>query len=187
MRFAIIKDEKTTADLVTRVFDLRGRGSKERAKEIETAVLEANPHLKDIKKLPQGTLIVLPEGARVKSGEEVQPAPAFANQAVEQALHAIGTIRTVLDASIISQNESSTRTIEALDSTEVKAQARKDPAFRDRLTRISQANKARLKEVAAVKTAQDQALEQLGKDLTEMISRLAARFLAKAGAAPADD
>ena len=61
MKFAVSKGEKELSELTARIFDIKGRGAAEAAKKAEAALLKANPHIADLTKIPEGTLIVIPD------------------------------------------------------------------------------------------------------------------------------
>ncbi len=58
MNFAVFNREKDLSTLADRLFVIEG-GPAETAKAV-AALLKANPHLSDLKKVPHGTLIVVP-------------------------------------------------------------------------------------------------------------------------------
>ena len=61
MKFAVSKGETELSELTARIFDIKGRGAAEAAKKAEAALLKANPHIADLTKIPEGTLIVIPD------------------------------------------------------------------------------------------------------------------------------
>src|SRR5438128_2342682 len=60
MKFTIVKDKSNLTKLTHRLFEIKGPGAKAREKEIEASLLAANPHLADLKDIPEGTPIVVP-------------------------------------------------------------------------------------------------------------------------------
>lgn len=169
MRFATLQGEQNLADVVGRLFQIKGRRAKTLAKEAEVALLRANPHLHDLKKVPEGTLIIVPEVAGLKLAEEIRPVEAAAGEMVQEVSRELGTIRAALEAAATRHTAEANNTLQLLKSRELRALARRVPAVQERLPKITTEANARLEEAKALKIFQEQTLAQLDKDLKDLV------------------
>ena len=150
MPFAIFKGEKTIDELVTRLFPPQGKSSKTTAKQIATALLKANPQLKQLSNVPAGAVLVIPDTApKLAPGEQVA-APA-------QVLSAGAALAQQLANTLAEQlDEIDIRALDAAQSLlELAAQSKKLPKEGSDLAELStafpfsgQAPKARLKDLS---------------------------------------
>lgn len=101
MSFAIFKGETNIKDLVNRLFRLPDKTAKT-AKQAADALVEANPQLKDLSKVPVGSVIVVPNNAPPLNPSETAPAPATRqlslSQQAQQALYMLDQRLTAIDA-----------------------------------------------------------------------------------------
>ena len=172
MRFAMLKGERNLSDLVGRLFQIKGPRAKALAREAEAALLRDNPHLRHLRTVPEGTVIVVPDVADVNPAEEARPVGDVAGEMIGKVRRALDAFRPALEASITRQTEEATKTLELLKSEELVALARKEPALKERLPKIAEEATARLKEAKALKTVHEQALAQIQRDLDDLIKRL---------------
>src|SRR5215212_2123507 len=113
MRFARVqKGDASVSDLVSRLYDIRGPKSKERAEEAEAALLRANPNLKGGKRPDEGAVIIVPDVAAVKSSAEFQPLESFMGDMLAQVSKAIGGMRARLEASDDQRAEEAKQALE---------------------------------------------------------------------------
>ena len=76
MSFAIFKGETSMKELVSRLFSISGKGSAAKADQAAKALLQANPQLKDMSKVPVGSMINVPATAPpLNQGEEAPSVP----------------------------------------------------------------------------------------------------------------
>src|SRR6516162_502826 len=61
MHFAIYKGEKSSAELVARLFQISGPDSAKAAQQAADLLLQSNPQLKDLNSVPAGTRLIVPE------------------------------------------------------------------------------------------------------------------------------
>ncbi|HEU5255799.1 MAG TPA: hypothetical protein VFU28_07410 [Vicinamibacterales bacterium] len=74
MSYAVYKGETNLKDLVTRLFKLPDKTAKT-IKHAQEALLQANPQLNDLSKVPAGSVIAIPSDAPPLKPSEVAPAP----------------------------------------------------------------------------------------------------------------
>jgi hypothetical protein len=103
MSFAIFKGEKSIKDLVGRLFHLPEKGAKSATDQAAAALLKANPQLKDISKVPVGSVITIPPTAPpLKTAEQVptgdSAALALIAQQAQQALDGLGQQLAKIDS-----------------------------------------------------------------------------------------
>lgn len=89
MRFVTYKGEKNLNDLASRVFRIQGKGSQAATRSAADTLLQANPQLSDLSKVPLGTLVTVPDSA---------PPLAPGEQAGGPGVVSLGTAQTVQDA-----------------------------------------------------------------------------------------
>ncbi len=98
MSFAIFKGETDIKDLVNRLFRLPD-GTAQQAGD---ALLQANPQLKDMSKVPTGSVIVVPGNAPALRPTEAAPAAAVRQlsltQQAQQALYDLDQRLAAIDA-----------------------------------------------------------------------------------------
>lgn len=101
MSFAIFKGETSVKDLVSRLFRLPDKTAKT-AKQAADALLKANPQLREISKVPVGTVIDIPANAFPLNPSEEAPSSvarqvAIARQA-QQSLYLLDQKLADIDA-----------------------------------------------------------------------------------------
>src|SRR5215216_3589445 len=90
MKFVTIKSETSLADLSREVFEIKGAKAAATSKNAQAALREANPHLADLKKVPAGTLVIVPD----VPGTKEAPAQSVGDVSVEM----ISRLRSALAA-----------------------------------------------------------------------------------------
>jgi DNA repair exonuclease SbcCD ATPase subunit len=160
MKFAVSKSENELSELTARLFDIKGRGAAATAKSAEAALLKANPHITDIRKIPEGTLIMIPElpdNPPVRAAQTAGIEPTL-SQHLKSALKELAD---AIDRSAASEEQAAAAANEALKSRELKDFAAQLPELKAQIDKISNAAKDQLKEVKAEAAAQKEALSQL--------------------------
>jgi hypothetical protein len=99
MSFAIFKGETDIKDLVNRLFRLPDGNTAQQAAD---ALMQANPQLKDMSKVPSGSVIVVPGNAPPLRPTEAAPAAAVRQlsltQQAQQALYDLDQRLAAIDA-----------------------------------------------------------------------------------------
>ncbi len=174
MRLVVSRAE-TVPDLVRRVFDIKGQGQKARRDAAVTAVLDANPHLKDLETLPAGTLVAVPDipdvaAPAAASVGDLVPDVQQLFQDVQKGLEAL---RPALDATIETQIAEVRQTAATLRTREWDGLAGQDAALKQQLAAMSDAAAARIDDLHAQRDVQRAALDEVEKSLQEFLSRFA--------------
>lgn len=160
MKFAVSKGEKELSELTARLFDIKGRGAAATTKNAEAALLKANPHITDLSKIPEGTLIMvpdLPDSPPVRGAQTAGIEPAL-SQHLKSALKELSE---AIDRSAASEEQAVTAANEALKSRELKDFAAQSPELKAQLDKIGSAAKDQVKEAKTEAAAQKEALAQL--------------------------
>src|SRR5436189_5995906 len=98
MRFVVFKGEKSVTDLANRLFRIPGGSGQPAIKQAAAALLKANPQLKDISKVPIGSLIAIPDTAPPLNPDEQVIVPGVATPfAVERVRSALDSLYQRLD------------------------------------------------------------------------------------------
>jgi hypothetical protein len=166
--FAITKGEKDLSELAARLFDIKGRGAAERAKKAEATLLKANPHLSDLTKVPDGTLIVipdLPDNPPVRAPQT----DGLGGDIDEHLKFALKELSDAIGRSADSEEQIVAATTEALKSRELKDLARQSPELKAQLEQIADAAKNELKQAKASAAAEKEALAQLQEALKKLV------------------
>jgi phage tail protein X len=199
MKFAVSKGEQELSELTARLFEIKGRGAAERAKKAEATLLKANPHLSDLAKVPDGTLIVIPdlpdnppvrapqtadiggiskipEGTLIVIPDLPDSPPVRAPQTAdigadidEHLKFALKELSDAIGRSADSEEQIVAATTEALKSRELKDFARQSPELKAQLEQIADAAKNQLKQAKASAAAEKEALAQLQEAMGKLI------------------
>src|ERR1700745_1041261 len=164
MKFVTIKTETNLADLTRDVFEIKGAKAASAAKNAQAALREANPHIADLKKVPSGTLVVVPDVPGIKAA----PTQSLGDVNVEmirQLKNALAAAKSVIEKSTTAQVEDAEASASLARNRDLIALGKQSPDLRQRLSQIAERAKTLAKEVADDKNAQMQALGQLEKDL----------------------
>lgn len=168
MRISTLKDEKSVPDLVARLFEIKGPDAEARAEQAAAALLEANPHLADLKTAPPGVPIIVPEVEGIKQAEEVHPAATALKNRFDEIRPALGKALKALDASATSRATEAKNNLRALKLARLKTLAKNDPEVGARLPVLLKDAEAKAKEAEAFKKIQNDAFGQLEKNLGEL-------------------
>jgi hypothetical protein len=177
MRYARFKKEdKTVEGIAQRLFRLKGKGSQAAMKKAAQSLLETNPQLADLNKLPNGALIKVPDDT-----PEIQPAervaPPLPNGSpllgrVAGALAAIEQSASDAEARLSSILQASSESLRSLtipgefknllkQLPEQQLQAVELPDTKAMLAEIRQC----LDQLSAAKTARESAIVELRASL----------------------
>lgn len=167
MQFAVSKGEASVAELAARLFDIKGQGAAETMRRTEAALLAANPHLAGLKKIPAGTIVMIPD----LPGSPAVRAPQIAGISPElgdQVKIAVKVSTDVVGRSVSFREAAVNATLEALKDRDLKDFAAQSPAIKAQLDKIAEVSKADLKESKAASTAEKDAIAQLEQALSKL-------------------
>jgi phage tail protein X len=160
MKIAVFQDEKTIAELVTRLFPGSTRAPAKR-KQATEALLRANPHLSDLSQVIPGSKVVVPETVLPHNPAEittVNPSqPATRNSIV--LFNHLESLKTTAPAAAAAVVANANATITLIQRSEVQQAAAKDPKLAQQVASITRRANARIQ---AAQTLQAQFLASLG-------------------------
>ena len=160
MQFAVTKGENELSELVSRLFNIKGRSAEATMKNAEAALLKANPHLTKINKLPEGTLIVIPDVPGTPSTRTAQTSAIGADLEAE-ARSALKQLGDVIVRSADDIEKVATATQDAIKNRELKELAAQFPEVRAQIDKTTEAVKNQLKDAKATASAEKEALAEL--------------------------
>lgn len=170
MNIAELKDEKTVASLVKRLFKqsaaTRGENS---AREMEAALLRLNPHLKNIAGLEAGTPILVPDNIPLHGGESDDPRAELAHELLRESAASLKTLRRALRETGTQTNERSDRVQTWLKSEQAKKLSERAPNVRAAFASAAAAAASVAKEHAAELETEDKALREVEASLAEFL------------------
>lgn len=164
MRFVTFKGERNLSELARRVFDIKGPKAAEHTKEAAAALLRTNPHLRELKEVPEGTPIIVPNVPGVPPAETQ---PAVAAEILAHLRETLKGAQAALEQSLSREAEEAQMVGKLIQGRELKKLIKEAPELTDRLPQIARAAEARLREVGALKQSLKHGLAQLQKDLDE--------------------
>src|SRR5262245_537945 len=167
MKFVTIKNETTLADLSREVFESEGVKAAKAAKNAQAALRDANPHIAELKKLPAGTLVLVPDLPGMKEAP-VESVGSVSAEMLKHLKRALVGAKAMIEKSAEAQLENAEATVSLSKDRELAALAKQTPELRERLSRVVERAKTQAKEVADNKKAQIQAISQLEKDLASL-------------------
>jgi len=167
MRFITAAHDTNVADLTRRAFDFKGRNAAERTKHAQAALLQANPHLRDVKKVPAGTLVLVPDlpGAAAAGPPT---ALALSPDMVAHLKRAVAGAKAVLERAAAAETEAAATTQELAKSLGQMNLGKQMPALQVRLPDLAKLAKARAAESASSTAVQVEALTTLAAELDQM-------------------
>src|SRR6266536_905615 len=98
MKFARYQGEKKVSEISNRLMMPEAKGMKGRKKEFEAALLKANPHLLDLKKLAVGSVIVVPDHLELDPEHTYQPGLIASQALLHELPRALEGLKALLDA-----------------------------------------------------------------------------------------
>src|SRR5438270_11487070 len=101
MRVAVFTGERDLSELVARLFDVR-RAAASVARQAEQALREANPHLdlRNLRRLPEGTPILVPDVPGARPTREAQPLATPLTDLADATARSVKVVRATLDESL---------------------------------------------------------------------------------------
>src|SRR4029078_9841721 len=122
------------------------------------------PHLKDLAKLPEGTLVVVPNLPGTPSPKSTQTTGGD-SQFSEQAKLMLKELSAAFARSSDNEEKAIAAATELLKSKEVKEFAAQLPDAQDQVDKLNEALKNQLKDLKASAATQKDAITQLQKSL----------------------
>jgi hypothetical protein len=173
MHFTTFKAEQNLTELVQRLFQTKGADATTLPKEAEAALLRANPQLRNLKKVPEGGLLIVPTVPGVEPTAEVLSVAAAPGDLVAEVNRAVVSVRRALLDSLYRQEEEANTERGLVKAPELQAVLERNPELQKRLAQVAQAAKGRMREAKDRRAAYEEAFAQLEKDLGSLVKVLA--------------
>src|SRR5262245_39384637 len=127
MRIATTKADEPLEDLAARVYKFEGEASQTALRSAAKALRDANPYLRKLSEVPEGTLVVVPELEHAADGRSTEVLESVAGALVvsrlrEAASQAIEVLGAELEAEIADAEAS----LDVLRSSEARRVTRAD-------------------------------------------------------------
>lgn len=167
MKFVTIKNKTSLAELTRDVFEIKGTKSATATKRVHAALREANPHIADLKELPAGTVVVVPDLPGIKRAAVQSPGPVNP-ELMKHLKRVLAGAKAVVEKSAAAQSEDAEASVSLAKDRELVALARTTPELKNRLSQIVERAKSESKQIAEDKKAQIEALAQLERDLASL-------------------
>ena len=179
MRFAMFQGEKSVTDLANRLFRIQDPGSQAAISQTADALLKANPQLKDVGKIPVGSLIAIPDSAPAVAPEEeaisVGLVRSFAAQNVQTTFDSLQKRLVDIEAATVDNVKSATDRMQTPEMKKaLKTAAEQNLGFVDQLPSLDSIAKETneiLKGMQTARKARKQALAQLQAALTSFAKK----------------
>ena len=171
MRFASFEGQPSVSELVDRIFDVPSQRASPLRKAAEQALRDANPQLANLRKVPAGTPILVPEVPGVPVIGEDRPSATPWDDLLKDLTKTLATTRDAVESSLRREEEAYERTTALLASREVRAASRQDAELQAQIEEIAAAAKTRLEESKTRVEEQIQGFAALTEDLEEFRGR----------------
>jgi seryl-tRNA(Sec) selenium transferase len=172
MRLGIYGGERNLSELAGRLYRISGKGAGEVARKAEAALLDANPQLRTLGRLPEGTVLVVPEVKDAAPSDDVTSVAGAAVALVEGIRRDLTAFRNAVEDSARTEADALRNTIRIAKSSHVRGAARTVEPLKTRLPQVIDTAGARLKKVEALRGGKDNPLDQLEQDLARLLQRL---------------
>jgi hypothetical protein len=171
MQVVEVRREKSVKELVTRLFEIAGADAERKIKEVEDALLRANPELKEVDKLSPGRLIVIPRDVNLPRMKEATTLSEQVDKISAEVQQALDGLRRGLKAATTEDINAELHTLEVLNTDEVKRLTSNDAELKALVTKVARDSKTRMKQLKALRTFQDEMVSQLKGDFDRVIKQ----------------
>jgi hypothetical protein len=172
MSFAIFKGEKSVTELAARLFALQGKGAQPAAKQAGDLLLKANPQLKEISKVPVGSVILVPaEAPALKERASLAPGDVLRAFAAERAHQLVVSLddRMAKIESLVREANSSI--LAQAKSKEARTASAKDPILKANLPVIIKSAESRSSDLKSSQSVRTKAIAELRTSLSHFLGK----------------
>jgi hypothetical protein len=172
MRLASLKEgERDLTALVNRLYDIKGPQAAELVDSAKETLLRINPGLADLRKVPEGTPIVVPDLPDAKPTAETWSMGFAVSEMLDDISEALGGVREALSVSIANEKADAKTTLNVL-AKDFKKLVADDPSLKESSSKAAAKVMERLESAENLEVVHARALQQLEKDLKEFINGL---------------
>jgi hypothetical protein len=173
MRIAHTRAGEPVEELAARVYKLEGEASASALKSAGKALRDANPYLRKLSEVPEGTIVVVPElehaaDRRSTNALEAATGGLVVERLREAATQAVGLLAAELEAELADAQSSA----DVLRSPEARRLIRSDPEARRLRDETDEAIKERLAAAKRLDEYREQVAAKIEQDLEELLKAL---------------
>jgi len=169
MRLTTTQHAETVEQLATRVYSLEKPSAAE-LKKATTALTEANPFLRKLEDVPEGTVVAVPEHEGLEGGEA--PAPIVAGLAADQLRGAIVLLDRHLTDGLDTETSDAKETAKLTRSSQIKALVADSPELKAGMPKLTQAIEERVEDARTLRAYQKDVFAQVATDLEQLVNTL---------------
>ncbi len=173
MRFIYTKAGEPLEDLAARAYDFGGTASPGELRTAGKALRDANPFLRKLSTVQDGTLVLVPEleGAAPSRGAE-SPAATAAALVADRLKDAAAQALELLSGELNNETAAARSSLDVLRSTETRRLVRADDQAKLAAQATEEAVKARLAAAEGLRDYQTQVAARIESDLEELLGAL---------------
>jgi hypothetical protein len=174
MRIATTRSGEPLEELAARVYSFEGKPSDTALKAAGKALRDANPYLRKLSAVPEGTILVVPEldaatpKARATQGLEAVGAELVVARLREAATQAVDLLASELEDEVADAQSS----LDVLRSSEARRVTRADPEARRLREETEETIKGRLAAAERLGEYREQVAAQIERDLDDLLDAL---------------
>jgi hypothetical protein len=173
MRIATTRAGEPVEELAARVYKFEGEASASALKSAGKALRDANPHLRKLSEVPEGTIVVVPELEHAADRRSTNAIEATTGGlVVERLREAVAQAVELLGAELEDELADAQRSTDVLRSPEARRLMRSDPEARRLRDETDAAIKERLAAAKSLGEYREQVAAQVERDLDELLEAL---------------
>ena len=173
MRFIYAKAGEPLEELAARAYDFEGTASAVQLGSAAKALRDANPFLRKLSAVEDGTLLMVPDLEGTKPATQTEAPAATAAALIGARLKDAATQALDLLAGELEDETASARnSLEVLRSSEAKKLVRSDEQAKTTVDATEEAVKARLAAAGNLSDYRSQVAKQMESDLEELLGAL---------------
>lgn len=143
MRIAAYTGQKTLHEVAKRLFALPEKSNPSQLRKAEAALLAVNPHLSQLKKVSEGTPILIPAVAGLGSTDHPLLFAYVLGAAGHESAQTASELRAIVEDGANQESAEIESVLSLLKTKSLKNLATTSPAVRTRLAQINENVKAR--------------------------------------------
>ena len=173
MRFIYAKAGEPLEELAARAYAFEGTASAAQLSSAAKALRDANPFLRKLSAVEDGTLLMVPDLEETKPAAQAEAPAAMAAALIGARLKdAAAQALDLLAGELEDETASAQNSLEVLRSSETKKLVRTDEQAKTTVDATEEAVKARLAAAGNLGDYRSQVAKQMGSDLEELLGAL---------------
>jgi DNA repair ATPase RecN len=175
MRIAHTRAGEPVEDLAARVYKFEGEASASALKSAGKALRDANPYLRKLSDVPEGTIVVVPELEHAADRRSTNALEAATGGLVVDGLREAATQAIeLLAAELEDELDDARSSLDVLKSSEARRLTRSDPEAKRLRDETEDAIKERVAAAERLGEYRERVAEQVEQDLDELLEAVRA-------------